>query len=425
MSDLRFLPSGPLAARCSRFLRFLRFCIHWIAKDRATQMASALAYRTLLGLLPVVIVATLIFKAVAGKNFAPLVAQGLEGLGLQDIRIIPPGGAEGEMSLNVWLQGIIADAAKLDLSGLGIVGASVLLFSSVWVVTTIEESFNMICRTTHGRSWMRRFVTYWFALTAGPLLLSALPIVGSFVTSSEDMLPKWSGLLWVVRSLWGFGVLWLLLLLAYTTVPSSPPRLKFAAAGALASAIGLEVGRRLLSIYVSKALSLSLIYGSLGLVPVFLFWLYAMWLVVLGGLQAAVLWDVFGRRGWEQVSLDEGPQLADPAVAVAIMRAVMECYATGAPATPASISKALGLPNMVTLMLLERLLAAGLLLYVEAEERYVPARPASEIRLAEALRVGFESCDGGRACADPALLELRRAQMQTLAARTLARTEPA
>jgi len=62
MNDFLHVLPETVTFRLARFWRFLSFCIYWIAKDRATQMASALAYRTLIGLLPVVIVATLIFK---------------------------------------------------------------------------------------------------------------------------------------------------------------------------------------------------------------------------------------------------------------------------------------------------------------------------------------------------------------------------
>ena len=382
-------------------------------------MASALAYRTLIGLLPVVIVATLIFKSVAGQNFTQLIKQGLDALGLEEIKIVPPGSTQEQVSLSSWLLEIISGASKLDLSGLGIVGASILLFSSIWVIITIEESFNMICRATHGRSMVRRFITYWFALTAGPLLLGALPLVGSYVTKSADMLPHWGWLLWVVRSMWGFFVLWVLLLLVYTAVPNSPPRFRFAAMGALFSSIGLLLGQHFLAVYVNKTLSLSLIYGSLGLVPVFMFWLYAMWLIVLGGLQAAVLWDVFGKRGWEQLSREEGPTLADPAVAVTIMQQVMNNYTNGTPATLAEISKSIGLSSSLTHALLQRLLERGLLLYVMDGEKYVPAKPSTEILLGDALRVGFELCSAGVSRIDPALEELRQVQIQALANRTL------
>ena len=192
--------------------------------------------------------------------------------------------------------------------------------------------------------------------------------------------------------------------------------------GALFSSIGLLLGQHFLGVYVNKTLSLSLIYGSLGLVPVFMFWLYAMWLIVLGGLQAAVLWDVFGKSGWEQLSLDEGPTLADPGVAVAIMQQVVNNYKNETPATLISISKSVGLSNAVTHVLLERLLERGLLLYVVDGEKYVPAKSASEILLADALRVGFEACSAGLGKIDSSLQELRDAQVQALSKRTLEHT---
>jgi uncharacterized BrkB/YihY/UPF0761 family membrane protein len=32
-------------------------------------------------------------------------------------------------------------------------------------------------------------------------------------------------------------------------------------------------------------------------VPVFMFWMYVIWMIVLVGLQVAVLWDALARRG--------------------------------------------------------------------------------------------------------------------------------
>jgi membrane protein len=279
----------------------------WIAMDRASQMASALAYRTLLGLLPVLVVATLVFKTIAGERFGAMVGEALSGLGLDKLQIQSPDGkSAGPVQLSDWLRGIIEDAAKLDLSALGWVGAGVLIFSAVWVVATIEDCFNLICRTDQSRSWPKRVVTYWFALTAGPLLLALVPLVGSMVEQAATALPNWSWLLGSVRVAWATLVLWALMFAVYLTVPSQPPRWRAAAAGALLSAIGLELCRSFLHFYVSRTLSLSLVYGSLGLVPVFMFWMYVIWLVVLVGLQVAVLWDALDRRGLDGLLRNEG-----------------------------------------------------------------------------------------------------------------------
>jgi len=173
-------------------------------------------------------------------------------------------------------------------------------------VATVEDCFNIICRTERGRSWPRRVVTYWFALTAGPLLLAMVPLVNGFVEHVAEQLPHWSWLLTTVRAAWSMLVLWSLMLAVYLTVPSRAPRFHAAAAGALVSAIGLEIARSFLHFYVSRTLSLSLVYGSLGLVPVFMFWMYVIWLVVLVGLQVAVLWDALDRRGLDGLLRNEG-----------------------------------------------------------------------------------------------------------------------
>ena len=54
-----------------------------------------------------------------------------------------------------------------------------------------------------------------------------------------------------------------------------------------------------------------LVYGSLGLVPVFMFWMYVIWLIVLVGLQVAVLWDALDSRGIDNLLGDRpGPESA-------------------------------------------------------------------------------------------------------------------
>jgi membrane protein len=268
----------------------------WIAMDRASQMASALAYRTLLGLLPVLVVATLVFKAIAGPRFGQMVEDALAGLGLDKLQMASPKGG-APMAMDAWLRGVVEDASNFDLSAIGWVGAGALILSAVWVVATVEDCFNLICRTDQGRSWPRRVVTYWFALTAGPLLLAMVPLVNGLVERAAENLPQWSWLLSTLRAGWSTLVLWSLMFAVYVTVPSKAPRLRAAAAGALVSAIGLEISRSFLHFYVTRTLGLSLVYGSLGLVPVFMFWMYVIWMIVLVGLQVAVLWDALDSRG--------------------------------------------------------------------------------------------------------------------------------
>jgi membrane protein len=59
--------------------------------------------------------------------------------------------------------------------------------------------------------------------------------------------------------------------------------------GAFVASLLLLVGKESLGLYFNHAISLKQIYGSLGLVPIFMFWLYLMWLIILLGLQVAAI----------------------------------------------------------------------------------------------------------------------------------------
>jgi membrane protein len=72
-------------------------------------------------------------------------------------------------------------------------------------------------------------------------------------------------------------------------VPTATVELRPALVGALIATLLLLIGKETLGLYVNNALSLQHMYGSLGLVPVFMFWLYLMWLIILLGLQVSTI----------------------------------------------------------------------------------------------------------------------------------------
>jgi membrane protein len=57
--------------------------------------------------------------------------------------------------------------------------------------------------------------------------------------------------------------------------------------GALAATIGWEVAKRVFVFWTGSVMRLSLIYGSLAAVPIFLIWLYLTWLIVLAGVETS------------------------------------------------------------------------------------------------------------------------------------------
>jgi membrane protein len=94
---------------------------------------------------------------------------------------------------------------------------------------------------------------------------------------------------WIISNVWSFAFAWICLLLLYKMVPTSKVHTRPAMVGAFIATILLLIGQGTLGLYFSHAMSLRHMYGSLGLVPVFMFWLYLMWLIILLGLQISAI----------------------------------------------------------------------------------------------------------------------------------------
>jgi len=256
-----------------------------VRDDRLPQMAASLAYRTLLGLVPVLVVATVVARGLMAENFPVFVGQIIEALGLEGIEVI----SNGEpMALDEWVRQLVAQAGTVNLATLGWVGVMIVIVTAIWLVAGIEDSLNQIARSKNSRSWSRRIVLYWFLLTAGPVILAAVPFVSTKLASVADALPQWTWLLWVAKVSMSIALTWILLWVIYTVVPTTELKLRDLLLGALAAAVFIELGRRFLGLYVMHIVgSKGSVYGSLGIAPIFMLWLYFMWMFVLVGVSLA------------------------------------------------------------------------------------------------------------------------------------------
>lgn len=374
-----------------------------LLRSQAPQMAAALAFRSLFGIVPVLVVATLVAKSVMGDEFPKAVATLVSQLGLDSIRVIPPSGSDSgtePVALGTWAEELIRYAAGLNLRALGWVGLGVVVFSAIWVMIAIEESFNAICEAPTRRSWVKRVLVYWFVLSVGPVAFAAAPLA--------------------MRATAGIAVsaaaTWALLTIAYMTVPTTPIRFRPALGGALLAALLVEAGRRSLGAYMEHAFSVSALYGSLGLVPLFMFWVYVMWMVVLYGLQVSVILQSIRGGAWalaRGAALEQG---FEPGTAVVAARAVAARFARGLPTRAGDLAEASGLPPRVAHRILERLEARGVLARNAADPpAWLLARPAGEIPASEALEAGFALVDGdGHLPRDDPRHALRAAQLRAL-----------
>ena len=402
-------------------VEILTYCAKHLKEDRAPVLAAALSFRTLFGLFPVLVVATVTARTILKEDFPAIVGKILEELGLSSIKVTGNTSVNTPTDLGSWLQNIVQDASQVNLTALGSIGFGVVAISAIWLLVAIETGFNTIYRAPTGRSWPKRVVIYWFLLTGGPLLLVGVPWLNTHFTDAVSYLPSWGWLATVIDIGGGIAMFWVFTLLAYLWVPNTSVQYRPAMIGALVAAILLETGKQMLGLYTSHALTLNQLYGSLGLIPLFMFWVYMMWMFVLFGLEVSTILQVLRGRSPEVLALGEGvPGVVDPAMALRVVEEAGVMFSKGAVVEADTIGKELGLPSSVTRAILDRLVDRGILLRLQEADQFSIAKPLDQIDANEVLSVGYNLADESTRSSPPPLLEgLRAAQADLLKGVTL------
>jgi membrane protein len=411
-------PAREFAPWIRNLLPALRFAAAQLKQSQAPTMAANLAFRTLFGLLPVLVVATIVTRAILGERFDEQIGAAIDALGMHEVAIKPSDGTAGaEVPLGAWLQSLTREAASIDLSAIGVVGALAVVFSAVWTMVAIESSFNTIFRAPSGRPFVRRILIYWFVITAGPVLFAAIPLAFQAMTQfvgTESFVGSMAT--YLVSLLGAFVSLWALLTAAYVTVPNAKVDLRAALLGAFVATLFVEIGKRFLGASLAGSFSASRLYGSLGLVPLFMMWVYLMWLVVLFGLQTAAILQGFSRGGRALAAPPNAPDLFEPAQAILAFRAICGRFREGRGASADTLVRECTISAPTARELLIIFERRGLAHRIDGDDRrYSPSRPPETILQRDALRAGFALADGGEeASVLDEITSLRDAQLGSL-----------
>ncbi len=414
----------------SRWQRAVRFAYdlaqhgaRQLHRDRAELLAGALAFRSLFALFPVLVVATVFVRAAVGiDTFVSLVDQLLKAAKLDQVRIVFSGGPVSQSeTLLQWLNRLIGEAASINLEAVGWVGFLVVCYAAISLMVAVENAFNLICRAPQGRAWTRRVPLYWFVLTIAPAAIALAMYVNNRFENWIESLETWQWVLVVLKTTWSWGLAWLVMFAVYTLVPNTRVAIRPALAGALVAIVLLNVGKRLLVAYLTNAFSISHLYGSLGLIPLFMFWVYLMWLAVLFGLEVTAILQNLHDHDWAQISRPgQDVGLFDSLSVVSVMEQVGRCFLQGRPATLAHVAAQTGLPEALVEHLLRCLAQEGLVYRVEGEEEaFCLAVPPERVNVARLLEVG-QTCAGALTPhASLAVRQVHSAQQQALTRVTL------
>lgn len=249
---------------------FILYVAKRYGRDRASSIAAALAYTSLLSLVPLMAIALAMLAAF--PVFSGLRAQ-IEAWVFTNF--VPSVGHVVQDQVGSF----VANAGRL--SSAGIVGLAV---TAIMLLVTIETAFNGIYRIDRPRSALSRLLVYWTMMTLGPLLIGASVSVQGYLSSLPfwnmpyHASALWAGLLPTILSILAFTVM-------FATIPNRQVLSKDAIVGGVTGGLLFALLRLVFGYYIGHFGSYSSVYGAVAVVPIVLFWMFLSWVVVLIGAE--------------------------------------------------------------------------------------------------------------------------------------------
>ncbi|HWP67048.1 MAG TPA: YihY/virulence factor BrkB family protein [Candidatus Limnocylindria bacterium] len=315
--------------------------------------AAALTYISIVSLVPTLAVAFAMFKAFGGLEQARRV-------------LMPKIMAYVAIGSQALVEAKIQEFVDNVQSGtLGSVGIVVLLLVVVFLLSAIEYSFNQIFESPRPRSFLHRVAAYWTLVTVTPTAL----LIGVGMPAT---LKRFSPQLWAILDGTTLGVLlglvvplvlvWLGFALLYYFIPAARVAPHAAVAGAAVGGSLWWIAVHGYAYYSVLALEYSKIYGSLGVVPILLLWIWLTWLIVLFGAEVAAAVQ-YTPTAPLVADVRPASQSLRELLALRLMAAVARRYDAGEP--PATIDDLCAdthAPSRLAVDVVQQLRDAGLLL---------------------------------------------------------------
>jgi membrane protein len=444
----------PRLTPAHRFVHFWIMVGRNFIRNRCPVRASALAYTTLLALVPLlavsISVASLFLPSEEAEqkkqllqlidssisNIAP--ALGLGESATTDGGTRAPDRAAARTKRLELAQKVVQFVSNIRFGTIGATAMAGLLFVAISLLRTVEAALNDIWGVPRGRSWFMSIVLYWTVITLGPVVvlmakganyLHVLPQIehsgttaGSSgasetpaMTSSTRNVPgdvstpaapaepvfhlfglRFSAN-WMQKTFLGHlitscswmlsvGLMGAAFASLYLWMPNTRVTWQAAAVGGLVASGLWTLNGHLAALYNSRVVTYNAIYGSLGIIPLFLVGMYFSWLILLFGAQTTY---VFQHRRAYLLERRAGRvhQQGREFIAVRFCTHLAVRFREGQPPLTASqLADHFGVPPKLARELLQNLVTGHVLMEAAGPETtYAPARPPARISLMEVL----------------------------------------
>lgn len=253
---------------------FVREVSRGILRTGVTGRAAALAYTTLLSLIPLMVALWSVGRVFFAREFPDLGAHLSTALNT----VVPYQSAQISAQLI---------RATENASALPTIGTVIFILIAFKLFGTVETIVNMSWRIEKARTVRQKLRAFTMLFFWGPLLIGLSFAATSMFERSPKLGPFFQHpfVQWAIPLV----VFFLAFTMLFWLVPATRVRIRSAAIGAAVTTVALEFVRFVFAIYAEWLYrgSFDLVYGTIGLVVMFLISLELMWLVILLGVEVS------------------------------------------------------------------------------------------------------------------------------------------
>ena len=340
-------------------------------KDNCHGAAAALTYITLLSLVPLVAISLSVLSGfkTSQEAFLNFVFQYL----------VPTPSLQEIIVTN------IKNFAQ-QTTTLSIFGGLFLILASVFLLNTIEGTFNHIWGATHRRPLVIKFASFWSVITLSPILIAVALILSLKLTEAPFVgsIVKMAVVKGFHHYFLPFFLTFLAIFIMYRVLPHARVKIKPAIIGSIIATFLFLVARWGFEVYVAAFAHFDKIYGMLGTLPIFFVWIYICWVVILFG--GEVTYTV------QHVKLEiKGEEFIqghyDGYYGLRVMMTIGRSFQKGDRiASLEELAESLEIPYGYLVGILNRLREKGIIHSVEeGKEVYLPARSLERITVQDVI----------------------------------------
>jgi len=361
-----------------RYFRVLGYSWLQFRKDHCLVRASGLAFTSFIALVPF---AALIFSLLSMFGaFEPVVGQAEEFL----FTVLLPTKQEATFA---FISEFLNNAKTV-----GYVGLFSFVFVAFFLINNIVNNVNAVWGTHYSGRFFRKLSVYPTVLLSIALILgvsvSLLSWVQPFlarITIEEEEILSGIGITILPEI-----IVFLTLFLLFLFTPYTRVKMKSALVGAATGVVFWEIAKFIFVFVINSVIRMSVIYGSITILPIFMIWLYIAWGVFLFALEITYIHQYGPPRWGGKASLDYPPS-DRLKMGLQIFLFIAQMYKEGRkPPDQGIILRRFyhggeGIPNMLAILSANRMI-------MQSGGGFIPWKPLDEIPMKDLFRIllGFQ-----------------------------------